>query len=195
MDHQQEAQKQEPQKQESAARIKRGHLMILAAVLAVLAVGITAAFMFRQSPAIVNLFSPAKVSCSVAEQFDGTSKKSITVQNTGNIDSYLRVRLVSYWVDGEGSVVGKTSEMPAVSPAAGWTSGGDNTYYYSEAVAPGAAKELLAAAITLRTEQWNEITVYQVVEVFAEAIQAKPVDAVKAAWPGFTPPSGSEETP
>lgn len=147
--------------------------------LLILLCGTTFALMLRQTDTLDNQFKPAIVSCAVTESFDGTEKTSIVVKNTGNIDAYLRLRLISYWVDSKGNIVSKSSQMPSVSVADGWVEGSDNTYYYSQPVAPNkTTPNLLDEKITLVQE--NEYL--QVVEVFADAIQSKPTDAVIESW-------------
>lgn len=147
--------------------------------LLILLCGTTFALMLRQTDTLDNQFKPAIVSCAVAESFDGTVKTSIAVKNTSNIDAYLRLRLISYWVDSKGNIVSKSSQMPSVSVADGWVKGSDNTYYYSQPVAPNEpTPNLLDKKITLVQE--NEYL--QVVEVFADAIQSKPTDAVIESW-------------
>ena len=95
-------------------RKKRVLLFILLPAL-LISIGITLAFMFKSSETIENTFFPAKVECKVEEKFNGTQKSSIAIKNTGNTDAYLRLRLVSYWVNGDGNIVGKESEMPEFS--------------------------------------------------------------------------------
>ena len=164
-------------------------LLIPLLITAVLAVGITLAFMFRQSEPIENEFIPAEVSCSVVEAFDGGQKTSIKVQNDSNISCYLRIRLISYWVDSEKQVVGKASQLPTVNyDDANWLYDEENdTYYYKTAVAPNKLTEhdLLKKPLILAEEQFDGETVYQVVQVFAEAVQAEPEKAVREAWPFF----------
>lgn len=166
-------------------------LIALAVIVAISAIGATAAYMFTKSQAVENNFTPASVTCEVDEQFDGEKKSSITVKNTSNIDAYVRVRLVSYWQDEEGNVVGKASPKLNVELAEGWVAfdNENNTYYYTKPVKAGeTSPQLLAEPIILteRTEE-NGKTIYQVVEVFAEAIQAdgvtdEGVSAVEYAW-------------
>lgn len=102
------------------------------------------------------------------------------MQNTGNIDAYLRVRLVSYWVDSAENIVAKPSSMPEITLEEGWIKGSDNTYYYPTAVVPnGFTDELLSKPILLEKDENGYL---QVVEVFAEAIQSKPANAVQTSW-------------
>lgn len=153
------------------------------ALLLVLAVicGSVFAYMFHRTEEEDTTFAPATVSCKVAEEFNGTEKSSITVQNTSNIPAYLRVRLVTYWVDGEGNVAAKSSRDLSITPAKDWIAGEDNTFYYAKPVAPGASTpELLASGTTIVLTEENGFL--QVVDVFAEAIQAEPTKAVTESW-------------
>lgn len=157
-------------------------LVLLVASLSVLLIlcGTALAYMFRQTEYKDNEFVPANVSCKVVEAFDGVEKTSIQVQNTGNIDAYLRVRLVSYWVDADGNIVAKPSSMPEINMATGWIKGTNNTYYYTKPVSPAAQTgSLLSSPIILEEDENGYM---QVIEVFAEAIQSKPYNAVINSW-------------
>ena len=94
----------------------------------------------------------------------------------------MRVRLVSYWVDSAtGAIAAKPSPAVSFTPGSGWVagSGSGNTYYYQVPVAPGdTTNELLGSEITLTSLDG----LVQVVEVFAEAIQAQPTTAVTDSW-------------
>ena len=159
-------------------KILKTAIFILSIVL-VLLCGTTFALMYRQTQSVNNQLEAAYVACTVEEIFNEQTKTKIAVKNTGNIDAYLRLRLVSYWVDGNGNIVSKPSQMPAVTGAAGWVVGSDNTYYYSKPIAPDAATpNLLSGSITLVEEDGC----LQVVEVFADAIQSKPEEAVTGSW-------------
>lgn len=154
-------------------------LLVLTPLL-VLVCGTTFALMLRQTEPLDNQFDAAIVSCAVAEAFENNTKSSIAVTNTGNIDAYLRLRLVSYWVDSDGNIVSKPSRIPEISsPANGWIKGTDNTYYYPDPVVPGGTTlSLLGGSIVLAEEDGYR----QVVEVFADAIQSEPKRAVTESW-------------
>lgn len=144
----------------------------------ILACGSVFAYMFMRTDSYITTFSPAQVSCDVSETFDGSQKSSITVKNTGNIPAYLRVRLVSYWVDGEGNVVPKDPPDLSFTVNSGWIKGVDHTYYYTEPVEPNDDLDLLASPIELIEQDGYR----QCVDVFAEAIQAEPAAAVTESW-------------
>ena len=163
-------------------KTSRKFLVFLTVVLSIIFVlcGTVIAYMFRQTEYKNNKFVPANVSCQVVEAFDGVEKTSIQVQNTGNIDAYLRVRLVSYWVDADGNIVAKPSSMPEINMATGWIKGTNNTYYYTKPVSPAAQTgSLLSSPIILEEDENGSM---QVIEVFAEAIQSKPYNAVINSW-------------
>lgn len=152
--------------------------LLLVVLSALLLSGVALAYMFHKADLEETAFTPAIVTCEVAEEFDGTSKTSIRVENTGNIPADIRVRLVSYWEDGDGNIVGRPSKMPEVSLADGWTEveGEADTYWYQMPVDPQEfTGELLKAPIELETmTDGDGRTLYQVIEVFADAIQSSP---------------------
>lgn len=155
-------------------------VLIIAAMLLLASVGTALAYMFKDTGDIPNEFIPGVVSCEISEEFENDVKSKITVENTGNIDAYIRVKLVTYWVNGCGDVVPKAPAEINFTPGSGWVkSSSSNTYYYSVPVAPGAKVEsLLGSSITLKEEDGY----LQVVDVFAEAIQANPATAVSNSW-------------
>lgn len=163
-------------------------LCIIGAVLLLAALcGTVLAYMFRVTDRIENIFAPAHVDCEVQEKTDTpmTEKNSVTVKNTGNIDAYLRVRFVSYWVrvtdDGKSEIVSKPSEMPKFKIADGWIAGGDDTYYYKSPVPPSQfTNELLAEGEKILLAEQDGYR--QVIEVFAEAIQSEPASSVIESW-------------
>lgn len=164
---------------------KRIRLWLIAALAlcAAAAVGVTLSFMFKKAEK-TNTFVPAKVTCDVEESLFSGVKSNVCVKNTGNVAAYLRIRLMSYYVDDNGNIAGRvSSQYPALTPLNGWISGADHTYYYPTPVEPDAKTGILCGPITLDTVKLADGTpVYQVLEVFAEAIQAEPVGAVQEAW-------------
>ena len=160
--------------------------VIVLSVVFVLLCGTTVALMFRQTSLLTNEFDAAIVDCLVHEKTDtgseiANSKSSITVQNTGNIPAYIRVRFVSYWVDADGRIVGKASEMPDISCDASVWFEQNGIYYCRIPIAAGdPTPELLQNPILLRTD--TETGYRQVLEVFADAIQSEPEKAVTNSW-------------
>lgn len=144
--------------------------------------GTTFALMFHKTDKVENQFALADVTCRVEETFAFPNKSKIAVENTGNIEAYIRLRLVTYWVDADGNILFKPAAVPAFTLGENWVKGSEDTYYYASPVAPLAKTGNLLAEgskITLKEEQDG---CYQVVEVFADAIQSKPKDAVTKSW-------------
>lgn len=164
---------------------KKKRVLILAAAASVcLAAAVTIGFLFRKTDPVKNEFIGARVTCQVAEVFDGAEKSSITVKNTGSTDAFIRLRLISYWVDGDGKILGKPSQMPTVAYASdSWAKGSEDTYYYCKPVPPGSSTgELLTSPIRLSESTYEGERVYQTVEVFAEAIQSDPLRGAESSW-------------
>ena len=166
-------------------------VLSLVAVVVMVAVSDYAdAYMRKTTEEIDNNFIPAEVTCDVIETFDETTgtKSSVQVKNTGNIPSYIRLRVVSYYVDSEGEIQFVPSPKVNVDyNNSDWFMDADeDTYYYKYPVVNGGnTTEFLAEGkkIELGSYTANSITYYQVVEIVAEAIQANPDKAVEAAWP------------
>lgn len=156
-------------------------------LVTVVAVGGTLAYLATQSGPVENTFKPSHVTCEVTEKFDGKTKSNVNVTNTSDTDAYIRVKLVSYRVNDDGQHIGGIAEVPSFTPGTGWVKNGDY-YYYTKPVTPGAqpAHDLIDS-INLIGSYADADGGKQVIEVMAEAIQAKGVadDGTKAvvkAW-------------
>lgn len=119
---------------------KPGALLLTLVLLALALTGATLAYLITHTDPVPNRFTPAHVSCNVTEDFDGTTKKNVNVTNTGDIEAYLRVKLVTYRVNDDGQHIGGTAAIPAFTPGDGWVKYGDY-YYYTYPVAPGQQPE------------------------------------------------------
>lgn len=168
-----------------ALRTGRLTTMVIATVLLLaLAIGGTLAWLSTKDDPIQNKFLPTKVTCEVTEKFNGTTgeKTKVNVKNTGTIDAFIRVKLVTYRVNKDNQHIGGEAEIPTFTLGAGWAYY-EGYYYYTLPVAPGKQpKTNLTDSMTL-TGTYNDADGgKQVIEVMAEAIQSVPEDAVKAAW-------------
>ncbi|MBR5429051.1 MAG: hypothetical protein IK116_00845 [Firmicutes bacterium] len=142
---------------------KTAALLLAAALLLVAAVGGTLAYLSAQTGTIINTFVPASVTCDIIETVTDNTKTSVTVQNTGGIDAYIRVAVIGNTVDDSGNVTG-SFDLSAYLAGSAWTQGSDGYYYYSAPVAPdGSTSELLKADLPLTG---------RMVTILAEAIQA-----------------------
>ena len=173
---------------------KHWYIISVSALLAVAAiVGTVFALMRKDTPKLENEFVPAVVQCEVHEalSYTGTYPEYVTehgnvrIKNTGNIDSYLRIRFVSYWVKfntetTSWEIAPKSSVMPDLHvDTTNWVAGDNYTYYYPTPVNPKAFTPIInTAPIVLQTDG----EYIQVLEVFAEAIQSLPSSAVTGSW-------------
>lgn len=157
-------------------------MVIGTALLLALAISGTVAWLTTNDKPITNTFNPSKVACEVTESFNGTVKSSVNVKNTGDIDAYIRVKLVTYRTNEQGQHIGGTAELPSFTLGANWVKYGDY-YYYTLPVAAGQKPAAnLTDTMTLTAEYTDADGGRQAIDVMAEAIQSVPEAAVKAAW-------------
>lgn len=175
--------KHEAWRSEKTAHKGRLNATIISVVLILtLAVGGTIAFLSTKTDPVVNTFNPSQVTCSVVEDFDGKTKTNVNVENTGDIPAFIRVKLVAYRTNDAGQHIGGVSEVPAFTLGKDWARCGDY-YYYTYPVAPGATPADSLAEVIKLTENYTDVDGgHQSIDVIAEAIQAGPEAAVKAAW-------------
>jgi hypothetical protein len=194
--------------------IIRLSIIIVGAILIVASVSVTVAYLIIRSTEITNSFVPAKIDCQVLETEaiidDVVTKTSVTAQNTGNFEAYIRVRVVTYWEDSKGNYVARSS--PTKEFGVDWKYNDtywiydrtNQTFYHK---APVGANEVTAELLKLGSgfdgieleviedKQGSvSFTYHAVVEFIVEGIQAAPDAAVKSAW-GVTLDSNGNITP
>lgn len=164
-------------------RMSRTVMVALALVLVLgLAIGGTVAYLVTNTSAITNTFTPASVPNTPVEEFDSTTKTSIQVENEGNIAAYVRVKLVTYRVDDNGSRIGGAATIPTFTPANGWFEKG-GYYYYPTAVEPESTSPNLLPTGGIKLQQYTDADGgKQVIEVLTESIQAQPTSVVTSTW-------------
>ncbi len=169
-----------------------GRMAIVSSIVALLLVGATVAYLFSVGQEIVNKFEPGSVDVKVIESTSSDTKTEIMLTNTGTAKAFLRASIVTYYVDEDKNVIGSIpARLGTFNLNTGWEEGSDGYYYYIKPVDPngGATNNLFASSsdkITLTPVEQEingeKVTYYQVVEVFAEAIQSAPKEAVQEAW-------------
>ena len=173
--------------------MKKRHLILPTVILAWLLIcGVAFGFMVTRTSQRENQFVPAIVKCEMETTMndDETAIASAIIENTGTVDAYIRVRVVSYWVqkvDREDQIAAKASKMPNVDAAtvSGWRKGSEDTFYYVTPVKPKEKIEFLKNPLMLETENAenpSDPPYRQVVEFFAEAIQSNPQKASEESW-------------
>ena len=168
-----------------AVRTGRLTTMVIATVLLLaLTIGGTLAWLSTKDTPIQNTFLPTKVTCEVTETFDGSKgvKSNVNVKNTGTIDAFIRVKLVTYRTNDEGQHIGGAASIPSFDLGANWVQYGDY-YYYTNPVAPNQTPEThLTDSMTLNSSYTDTDGGKQAIDVMAEAIQSRPEAAVREAW-------------
>lgn len=178
----------------TAAKRRQSLAITLSVVLLVyMAIGGTLAYLVIRTASLENTFVPASVTCSVNVNGD-----EMAVQNTGNVDAYIRAAIVVNWTETNGDAVyGLAPDADdyavAINASTNWedaqpwyldTSTG--FYYYKLPVASLATTPLLVTDITVLGTPPAGYALS--VEVVAEAIQADgdtdvgSIPAVEDAW-------------
>lgn len=153
-------------------------LILSLCLIFALAVGTTFALLKANTAPVENTFTAAKSGTDIVEKLDGSQKTSIAVKNTGTAVSYVRVKLVMNWVDGDGNV---SAEPVNITPSitGNWFEQ-DGIYYYKM---PVAAKDFTTNLLKTPITQDAAPEGYHLeVTVLAESIQAAPSKAVTDSW-------------
>lgn len=157
-------------------------MVIATALLLALAISGTVAWLTTKDKPITNTFNPSKVACEVTESFNGTVKSNVNVMNTGDIDAYIRVKLVTYRTNKQGQHIGGTATLPNFTLGANWVKFGDYYYYMLPVAAGKMPATNLTDSMTLTAEYTDADGGHQSIDVMAEAIQSVPAKAVGEAW-------------
>ena len=157
-------------------------MVIATAVLLALAIGGTIAYLTTKTDGVVNTFTPSKVSCTVEEDFNGTTKEKVNVRNTGDTTAYIRVKLVTYRTNDAGQHIGGTATIPSFTLGENWVEFGGYYYYTLPVAADGTPATNLADSMTLTNTDEDADGGHQSIDVMAEAIQSEPARAVGQAW-------------
>lgn len=177
---------------------RKAALILSLCLIFALAVGTTVALLVAHTNAVTNTFTAAKSEIKINENVENGKKSSIQVENIGTATSYVRVKLVMNWVDGDGKVVsGGSLPMVELNTDAGWFEQG-GIYYYKTPVAPASATSNNVTSNLLKTpiEQPEDAPdgCHLEVTVLAESIQAAPSEAVIKSWGVHVDPETSELT-
>lgn len=159
------------------------------------AFGATLAYLVDETDApLTNIFNPSQVTSKVEEDFDGTEKSNVRIQNTGDIPAYIRADIVVTWMDKNGNVLSEVPEKDTdytISYGTGWIEK-DGFYYWPNVVQaddndPTTTEDmtgvLINSATALNTESdTNGTTYYVSIEILCSAIQSVPETVVEEAW-------------
>lgn len=180
-------------RRKSKVRMNRATVLLMAILMLIgVVAGSTVAYLIDKTGNVANTFEYGKVSCRVEEKFDKKEKKDVQIQNTGNVNAYIRATYVINWLDTDGNIVASVpdgySYSLTLNPGNKWKKIGDY-YYYPDPVAPDHLTDgsLLTCTVEYPQDLANpEYTLS--VEILATAVQSEPANAISEAW-GVTPPS------
>ena len=171
-------------------RISGKVLVVAVALLFLVTAGVggTLAFIVDKTDSVQNTFTPATVECEVHEYFNGVRKENVRVENTGNVDAYIRVALVVNWRDANDNIYGKQPvdgidyTMRLSLNTGGWMKNPDDGYYYLvHPATPGyetAPLIISCEPVASKVPEGCRLSV----EVIASAIQAQPISTAETAW-------------
>lgn len=151
--------------------------LALVALLLTCAVGGTLAYLVTQTNAVINTFTPGKVTVSVEDTVSGNVKKDVQIENTGNTTAYIRVAVVANWVKND-KVVAPWNDYNSLNVMETWDLGSDGYYYYKQPVAAGASVKLLESY----TAEGGPEGAHLEMTIVAQGIQSEPASVVQNAW-------------
>lgn len=167
-------------------------LLICVTLLLACSVSGTVAYLVDASGPVDNTFKPATQGTDIKEpDWNGTTKSTVKVENTGNVTSFVRVMLVGYWCNAEDQIVRpwdgdefELNEIPNTNDSDVVANGKwvlkDGYYYFTAALQPGeTTTNLLNKPITVYKDANGN---YLVLNVIHQSIQAEPTTAVQSAW-------------
>lgn len=173
-------------RRKSKVRMNRATVLLMAVLMLIgVVAGSTVAYLIAKTNPVENTFTYGQVSCAIHEDFtDKTHKKNVQVENTGNVNAYIRATYVINWLDTDGNIVASvpsnytyTLTVPQNNK---WVAGGDGYFYYTSAVEPGEWTEKSLLECKVNYPENPEYTLS--VEILATAVQSEPASAVKDAW-------------
>ena len=173
---------------------RKAALILSLCLIFALAVGTTVALLKANTAPVTNTFTAAKSDIKINENVENGKKSSIQVENIGTATSYVRVKLVMNWVDGDGKVVsGGSLPMVELNTDDGWFEQGGIYYYKMPVAAKGETSNLLQEGKPIKQENAPD-GCHLEVTVLAESIQAAPSQAVTASWGVDVDPATSKLT-
>ena len=180
---------------------RKSILITSVALLLLVAVGTTLAYVFTKTEPVENKFNPSKVSCAVVENGNlsentanvvqtGNNKTNVQIKNTGDTDAYIRVAVVINWMSEDGTKVWATKPVEGTdysityATGTGWVKGSDGYWYYTRSVPPTDGSNLTGILISDAKvlKDAPQEGYYLSIEIVASALQAKPASVVTSQW-------------
>ena len=166
--------------------------------IAVLAIGGTLAYLFTSTQQVINTFSVPSDGSSIVEEIEGNVKKKVVITNTGDVDSYIRARVIFTWQNEAGQVhptavvhpsEGVTGDYQITwntgSAAGAWTERNGMYYYNGVVDAKASTAALFTNCTPVNPAPEEGYTLH--VEILSQSVQAEGVaedgnKAVEKAW-------------
>lgn len=173
-------------------KTKKPVALVAILVLLCCTVAGTLAYLVTSTDPVTNTFTPAHVSTAVDETFKNGVKSDVKIQNTGNIDAYIRVAVIVNWADANGNVYGGGTPAASTEEVTGdytisyntdgsWKQIGDYWYYTKPVAADSLTEKALiesCAPVAGRAPEGYDLQV----TILADGIQSEPSNAVTEAW-------------
>ena len=171
-------------------KTKKPVALVAILVLLCCTVAGTVAYLVTSTGPVTNTFTPARVTTEVVEKFDGTTKSNVKIQNTGNIDAYIRVAVVANWANSAGDVYGgavpkEGEDYSELKLKNSWVKGSDGYYYYTHPVAPNGSTTAIFEDIKQLANDPAEGYGLQIT-ILADGIQSEPGTTVVSVWESVT---------
>lgn len=176
---------------------------LLASLLLVIGLAIsgTLAYITATVDCITNTFQPSQVTTAVVETFENGVKKDVKIQNTGDIDAWIRAYVLVTWQDGNGNVYGElpvkdTDYTITYDLASGWLKGEDGFYYWSTPLAFQEGSNLTGVllseckAINGQAPEGYSLAV----EIVGSGLQSVPARVFNETWTSSGLIVGSDNT-
>lgn len=167
---------------------RRVSALALVCIICCLVSGLTLAYLVTSTEALTNVFVVPNFDTGISEDFsDGKVKNNVKIQNTGDVDAYVRVMVVVTWVNDAGAVY---PQIPVevtdytitwTTDETAWVQGKDGYWYYTTPIAPDAETAVLFTDCTPEDGKAPD-GYYLSVEILSQSIQAVPANAVEDAW-------------
>ena len=169
-------------------KMKKSLALVVSLVLVLtVTVGTTLAYLIAESGPVKNTFTPSHVTTAVVESFDGTEKKDVKIQNTGNTDAWIRATIVVTWQDANGNVYGQKpvagTDYSIDWGSSDWLPDEHGYYYWTYPVAPGETTSgNLIDSITAANPNTAPAGYSLCVQVLGSGIQSKPAIVFGETW-------------
>lgn len=167
---------------------RRVSALALVCIICCLVSGLTLAYLVTSTDALVNVFDVPNFDTGISEDFsDGQVKNDVKIQNTGDVDAYVRVMVVVTWVKDKSEIypqipVENTDYKITWTTDSAWVKGKDGYWYYTKPIAPNAETAVLFTDCEPAEGKAAPDGYSLSVEILSQSIQAVPAEAVEEAW-------------